>query len=117
MLAHKEFRFLFPVLPLAMHVAATYINSFFDDTMMDAGVWDNDSGSETESIEDMPSCKRSDPFYRRKLKIAVMVIILVSNIPIAMYTSLLHQRGTLDVMKFIHDQSYLPQFSNHSGNS
>jgi len=39
-----------------------------------------------------------------KAKLCVMVLLLV-NIPGAMYLSLIHQRGTLNVMKFIHDAS------------
>lgn len=39
-----------------------------------------------------------------KAKIFV-IILLVTNIPAAMYFSLIHQRGTILVMKYIHDAS------------
>ena len=97
-----------------MHVAGAYINSFFDDTMVDDYVWDSDSESEPDANADVPSCKRLDPYHRRKLKIAVVAILLISNLPIAMYTSLLHQRGTLDVMKFIHDESHAREHESHA---
>ena len=40
----------------------------------------------------------------------VMILLLIfTNLPLALYTSLLHQRGTLDVMKYVHDQTKLFQ--------
>lgn len=39
-----------------------------------------------------------------KAKIFV-IILLVTNIPLALYFSLIHQRGTVLVMKYIHDES------------
>ncbi|XP_076371161.1 phosphatidylinositol glycan anchor biosynthesis class B isoform X2 [Tachypleus tridentatus] len=66
-LSHKEFRFLLPVLPLAMCVCGAGIqqyNSHFASTV-------------------------------------IAVIILLINIPLALYTGIYHQRGTLDVMNFL----------------
>ena len=40
-----------------------------------------------------------------KAKIFVL-ILLVTNIPVAMYFSLIHQRGTVLVMKYLHDASW-----------
>ena len=35
----------------------------------------------------------------------IVVALIATNLPLALYTSILHQRGTLDVMKYISDQS------------
>jgi hypothetical protein len=42
-------------------------------------------------------------FWRSKR--CVIGALIVTNLPLALYTSVLHQRGTLDVMKYIADQS------------
>ncbi len=42
--------------------------------------------------------------WRRKVVVALLVLC---NLPLGLYTSLLHQRGTVDVMKYLHDQAAL----------
>ncbi|XP_032218088.1 GPI mannosyltransferase 3 isoform X2 [Nematostella vectensis] len=88
-LGHKEFRFIFPVLPICMCYAGNYLvylNSSFK------------SGTKS------PSKKHTLP---RKITIATIVFGLVcaSNAPIALYTSLIHQRGVLDMMGYLRQEA------------
>lgn len=48
--------------------------------------------------------KESHKTNLSKAKIFV-IILLITNIPLALYFSLIHQRGTVLVMKYIHDES------------
>ncbi|CAG5855545.1 unnamed protein product [Menidia menidia] len=64
-LPHKEFRFIYPVLPLCMVFCGT-------------------------SLAHLKAWRR-----------AAAVALLVSNLVLALYTGLIHQRGTLDVMSHV----------------
>lgn len=47
--------------------------------------------------------------YQAGLKANLLVLFLaVTNIPMALYTSTVHQRGSIDVMGYIHDESFKP---------
>lgn len=74
MLGHKEFRFLFPILPL-MHAYCGVVLAHLE-TMAD---------------------------HRRALGL-VLFGILVVNIPMAAYFSVMHQQGTLSVMTYLRDE-------------
>ncbi|XP_076782410.1 GPI alpha-1,2-mannosyltransferase 3 isoform X2 [Arvicanthis niloticus] len=67
MLGHKEFRFIYPVLPFCM-VFCGYSLA-----------------------------------YLKAWRKAVVSFLLLSNVPLALYTGLVHQRGTLDVMNHIQE--------------
>lgn len=66
LLPHKEFRFIYPVLPFCM---------------IFCGI----------SLANLKAWRRTAAF-----------ILLVSNLVAALYTGLIHQRGTLDVMSHLH---------------
>ena len=36
----------------------------------------------------------------------MLLLLVLTNLPVALYTSLLHQRGTVDVMKYLHEESF-----------
>ncbi|XP_078600609.1 GPI alpha-1,2-mannosyltransferase 3-like [Branchiostoma floridae x Branchiostoma japonicum] len=69
-LGHKEFRFIMPVVPLAM---------------MSCGLWLH--------------------WLTPWLRVTTVVFLLVTNLPLALYTSLVHQRGTVDVMSFLSQEA------------
>ncbi|XP_078702493.1 GPI alpha-1,2-mannosyltransferase 3-like isoform X2 [Branchiostoma floridae x Branchiostoma belcheri] len=69
-LGHKEFRFIMPVLPLAM---------------ISCGLW----------------LQWLTPW----LRVSTVALLLVTNLPLALYTSLVHQRGTVDVMSYLSQQA------------
>ncbi|XP_014509372.1 GPI mannosyltransferase 3 isoform X1 [Vigna radiata var. radiata] len=85
LLGHKEFRFVLPVLPIALMF----------------------SGYSLAAIEDPGSArykgKESSKSHTRcpgKMKIAIL-FLLATNIPMALYMSLVHQRGPEDVMNHL----------------
>ena len=58
LLAHKEFRFLFPVLPMAMHVCGVYLHNICDDA-------EDDEEEETTSRPKPPdSSSQTQVCYR-----------------------------------------------------
>ena len=40
-------------------------------------------------------------------KMFVIIFLIATNLPLALYTCLIHQRGTVDVMKFLHDEAVI----------
>lgn len=73
LLSHKEFRFIYPILPIMLVLAASglaHINSS----------------------------------NRRR---AVMLLLVITQLPMAFYLNLWHQRGVVDVMLWLRDQSDL----------
>ncbi|XP_066272298.1 GPI mannosyltransferase 3-like [Branchiostoma lanceolatum] len=69
-LGHKEFRFIMPVVPLAM---------------ISCGLWLH--------------------WLSPWLRFTTMAFLLVTNLPLALYTSLVHQRGTVDVMSYLSQEA------------
>ena len=51
--------------------------------------------------------KKQDESHKTNLSKAkvLVIILLLTNIPVALYFCLIHQRGTIMVMKYIHDES------------
>ncbi|SMY29379.1 unnamed protein product [Zymoseptoria tritici ST99CH_1A5] len=70
-IAHKEMRFLYPLLPMLHILAARPIASF------------------------------SLALTRRKSRAAILLVLLAANIVIAYYTTMVHQRGVIDVMHYL----------------
>jgi phosphatidylinositol glycan class B len=82
-LGHKEFRFVLPVLPIAMIFAGCSLASIYDEDLTNA--------TKTKSVASKcPS----------KMKLFIF-FLLVTNIPMALYMSMVHQRGSEDVMNYL----------------
>ncbi|CAD5115662.1 DgyrCDS4617 [Dimorphilus gyrociliatus] len=81
LLDHKEFRFLLPIVPLSMHICASYLNQLTENTS---------EKDDNKSVKSKYSTTQ-----------LIVIFLIATNLPIALYTCLLHQRGTIDVMKFI----------------
>ncbi|KAJ4836222.1 hypothetical protein Tsubulata_025597, partial [Turnera subulata] len=88
-LGHKEFRFVLPVLPLALMFAG------YSMAVM--------------ARADSPVGKRkgsSNLYNKLPSKVGVAIFfLLATNIPMAMYMSMIHQRGTEDVMMYLSKES------------
>ncbi|XP_031394344.1 GPI mannosyltransferase 3 isoform X2 [Punica granatum] len=84
-LGHKEFRFVLPVLPVALIFSGVYLASL-----------SNPHGLRNKKEQSSKSCM----IWPAKMRWAV-VFLLVTNIPMALYMSLVHQRGSEDVMNFL----------------
>ncbi|XP_078443491.1 alg9-like mannosyltransferase family isoform X2 [Wolffia australiana] len=83
-LGHKEFRFVLPVLPLALVFSGYFL-----------------------ATAPAPSChlrkqRKSSSFYQLCPSRKTLVLFLIAtNVPMALYMSLVHQRGSEDVMNFL----------------
>lgn len=93
-MAHKEFRFLMQLLPVCMHVCACYIHH-----MLDEGSDEVDPARRREDENAKPAARR-----KCSRKMLVVVFLVMTNLPLALYTCVIHQRGTVDVMRFLHGQ-------------
>ncbi|EMC97642.1 glycosyltransferase family 22 protein [Baudoinia panamericana UAMH 10762] len=76
LLAHKEVRFVYPLLPILHVLAARPMAAFFDPF----------------------------PLPRSKVKIGVLALMLTFNVYIAAYASFVHQRGVIDVTDFLRQE-------------
>ncbi|KAJ1277496.1 hypothetical protein BS78_04G008400 [Paspalum vaginatum] len=83
-LGHKEFRFVLPVLPLALMFSGYYLAA-------------------------MSQFKSKNQHAKRclsKLQLSV-ILLIITNVPMALYMSLLHQRGTEDVMHYLSKEAHV----------
>lgn len=90
-LSHKEFRFIFPVVPLAMCYCGLFLSSL-------SGPQLNKKYATFEG--------GLAGFLGSGWKAKTLVLFLaVTNIPLALYTSTIHQKGTTDVIDYIQIES------------
>ncbi|AQK67764.1 Alg9-like mannosyltransferase family [Zea mays] len=82
-LGHKEFRFVLPVLPLALMFSGYCLASM--------------SQSKGKNQHRKGSLSR--------LQLSV-ILLVITNVPMALYMSLFHQRGTEDVMYYLSKEAY-----------
>lgn len=124
-LSHKEIRFLMPVLPMTMHYCGQYLHSLFSPTHSKKSVTTGrntvdkieekllaaESVPSKKSIvvnqNDFPDPKQQkrdagDGCRMQKAKF-VLLLLAVTNIVPLLYFSLIHQRGTIDVMNYLQD--------------
>uniref|UniRef100_A0A1J3EZU7 Mannosyltransferase n=2 Tax=Noccaea caerulescens TaxID=107243 RepID=A0A1J3EZU7_NOCCA len=93
-LGHKEFRFVLPVLPVAL------MFSGYAFAQMEA----SDSSSSAIKKKQVP---RKNHIIKWSPKLSLSVLfLLVTNIPMALYMSLFHQRGTEDAMNYLSEEAY-----------
>ena len=90
-LGHKEFRFIFPVVPLAMCYCGLFLSS-------QSGPYSDKK--EKSSVSGLVAVFR--PGWKAKVTVFLLAI---TNIPLALYTCTVHQKGTVDVMKYIEVES------------
>ena len=62
------------------------------------------SGCQLEKTQTADQCALNISQSEWKAKLLVL-FLAASNVPMALYTSTVHQRGTIDVMNFIRDES------------
>ncbi|KAL0681051.1 hypothetical protein Bca4012_047898 [Brassica carinata] len=93
LLGHKEFRFVLPVLPIAL------IFSGYALAQMEASV--------PSSITKKKQVPRKKNIVKWSPKLVLSVLfLLVTNVPMALYMSLFHQRGTEDAMNYLSEEAY-----------
>ncbi|KAK3221605.1 hypothetical protein Dsin_008630 [Dipteronia sinensis] len=84
-LGHKEFRFVLPVLPIAL-----MFSGYSLAVMEIADYLDVQKKGSSNILVKWPSKTQLSIFF-----------LLATNIPMAFYMSLVHQRGTVDVMNYL----------------
>ncbi|XP_065861943.1 mannosyltransferase APTG1 isoform X2 [Euphorbia lathyris] len=89
-LGHKEFRFVLPVLPIAL-----ILSGYALAMMARLGSPDVNRKASSNNLTKWPP----------KLRFAV-IFLLATNIPMALYMSLVHQRGTEDVMIYLSKEAH-----------
>ena len=105
LLSHKEFRFLMGLLPLVMHVCGCTLHHLLDVTSSDAATA---AGCSTHEHQSNNSLSRTRKESHVHWKTFVLVCLISLNLPIALYTCLIHQRGTIDVMTFLYAEAQKP---------
>ena len=138
-LSHKEFRFIFPVLPLAMYQCGLYLHSITHasphnepgskTTTQPASQptsctdHDNHASHSKHNSMDPPENSENDKVIKdNKSKVTekkkmsgvwksnvILSVLIMTNLPVALYTCLLHQRGTIDVMTFVQEETKYEQ--------
>lgn len=90
-LGHKEFRFIFPLVPLVMCYCGLFLSS-------QSGPYSNKKEKTSEG--GLAAVLR--PGWKAKITVCFLAI---TNIPLALYTCTVHQKGTVDVMEYIQVES------------
>lgn len=93
-LGHKEFRFIFPVVPLAMCYCGLFMSSLSV----------NHSSKNTKSQIHNQGVLNVVLQSGWKAKLLVL-FLAITNVPLALYTTTVHQKGTIDVMNYIQVES------------
>ncbi|RUS70394.1 hypothetical protein EGW08_021838 [Elysia chlorotica] len=83
-LPHKEFRFIFPSVPLAMHYCGLYFQQLCAQP----------------SLRDIKAKHRASSSNKARVFTAILAL---TNLLLAFYFCLIHQRGTIMVTKFLAD--------------
>ncbi|XP_072968817.1 mannosyltransferase APTG1 [Typha angustifolia] len=82
-LGHKEFRFVLPVLPIVLMFSGYCL-----------------AAMSRSDLSDEKRSRGSRSRHKRRVQLAILLLIM-SNVPMALYMSLVHQRGTEDVMYYL----------------
>ena len=90
LISHKEVRFIYPLLPILHVLLAPHISTFFNFGSIPAPP----AGGLNNRAK--PSLCIPTTFRR-----ALLFLMAVVNVAICLYTSLVHQRGVIDVLAFL----------------
>ena len=98
LISHKEVRFIYPLLPLLHILAAEPVTRFFAPSL----------------IHSLRSRRTSSYALLRRLILGVLILL---NVSIAIYTTVVHGRGVIDVLSYLrhqHETYYLPRQNPYS---
>lgn len=90
LISHKEVRFIYPLLPILHVLLAPHISTFFDFASIPAPPAGG-LGDRAKPALCIPAT------FRRTL----LILMAVVNVAICLYTSLVHQRGVIDVLAWL----------------
>ncbi|CAI9742989.1 GPI mannosyltransferase 3-like [Octopus vulgaris] len=113
-LSHKEFRFVMHTIPLSMHYCGVYFHSLCtEDLQSNTKPHSSEKGHSVPSPENSsgnasPDSEQKKKYFVQKSRLTkayyLLIFLAVTNIPLAFYFNLIHQRGTVLVTKFLHDE-------------
>jgi len=90
------------LLPLVMHVCGCTLHQLVDAPSSDAAAV-SCSKHDSQSNNSLSRTAKES-----RWKTFVLVCLISLNLPIALYTCLIHQRGTIDVMTFLYAEAQKP---------
>jgi phosphatidylinositol glycan class B len=87
--SHKEVRFIYPLLPIMHVIAAPHLQHFFTRTI---------STPTTRPLGSIrKSAQPSEKVYVLRRKV-LLLLIATTNILLGLYTTVVHQRGSIDIL-------------------
>ena len=92
------------LLPLIMHVCGCTLHQLLDVPNSDT----NAAGCNKHDSQSDNSLSRTRKESHVHWKTFVLICLISTNLPIALYTCLIHQRGTIDVMTFLYAEAQRP---------
>ena len=87
-IGHKEFRFILPGVSLAMCYCGLFLNQL-----------------NQHPVQKVHKGTSRSPENRCNRAALCLLFLAVTNIPVALYTCVVHQRGTIDVMEYVREES------------
>lgn len=93
------------LLPLVMHVCGCTVRRVLDVPCGDASA--GSCGKHENQSNNSLSRTRKEPSHAH-WKTFILVCLISVNLPIALYTCLIHQRGTIDVTTFLYAEAQKP---------
>ncbi|XP_014782625.1 GPI mannosyltransferase 3, partial [Octopus bimaculoides] len=113
-LSHKEFRFVMHTIPLSMHYCGIYFHSLCTEDLQSntkphsSGKGHSFPSPENTSENASPDSEQKKKYFVQKSRLTkayyLLIFLAVTNLPLAFYFNLIHQRGTVLVTKFLHDE-------------
>ena len=89
--AHKEVRFMYPLLPCLHVLAASPLVDFFMPAFMHFF-----GGKGSSSSSSLP--------YKPRLRLVILLSLLLANVIVAFYTTIYHESGPLNVLSYLRGQ-------------
>ena len=102
---HKEFRFLSSIIPFIMHFSGCALHHFFFNYA------DMDLKSESKNSKNLFIKKAS--FLQKPNTKRIIFVLILTNLPLACYFNLIHQRGVIDVVSYLDKNKPFLQQNSH----
>jgi hypothetical protein len=95
-------------LPLVMHVCGNVLYQFLDVTT-EVKNFDKGSKEKNLSLSKNANAKMGSATQQsNSMKSIILLGLIAVNLPIGLYASLVHQRGSIDVMTFLYKEAQKP---------
>jgi phosphatidylinositol glycan class B len=102
LISHKEVRFIYPILPLLHILTAPTISTFFQTRITTAtNIAQQPPSSSSPSVAVTKPISTKETITKRK---PLLYLILLLNLTIAGYTTLIHQRGVVSLLPFLRSE-------------